>query len=116
MKRSTTKIIVLAVLVSLFAAHQTSCWSLKLTNWTISPKNAHIKWAGSGWFLGKCFSCCDDHVVVQPGQTVSVDAKECLLTRIDVDGASSYTSSGQRTYDRFHIIEVGNTVMVGRIQ
>lgn len=91
-------------------------WTLYVTNWTNKVVNIHTSWAGSGWAFGKCFSCCNDHATIQPGQRISINAGACLLTELRVDGGSSYTSSGQSFYKELHIIgPVNNGLYAGRI-
>lgn len=91
-------------------------WTLYVTNWANKAVNIHTSWAGAGWAFGKCFSCCDDHATLQPGQRIAINAGECLLTELRVDGGTSYTSSGQRYFNEFHIIgPVHTTLLAGRI-
>lgn len=91
-------------------------WTLYVTNWANKVVTIHTSWAGSAWAFGKCFSCCDDHATLQPGQRIGIDAGECLLQELRVDGGSPYTSSGQRAYNDMYIIgPVDNTVYAGRL-
>lgn len=102
-------------LITIFTVKAAFGWSYTVTNWAQGPRPLNAKYAGSGWAFGKCFSCCDDNVVIPAGGTVTLNAKACLLTSLNTPEGSSYTSSGQRTYQQFHIIEVGNSFMVGRV-
>lgn len=110
------KVYVVCIVSLLFSIQTAFPWTLYVTNWVNKVVTIHTSWAGSAWAFGKCFSCCDDHVMLQPGQRVGINAGECLLTEIRVDGGTSYKSSGQRIYNEFYVVgPVQNEIRVGRI-
>lgn len=105
-----------AFLLILCSMRTTFGWTLYVTNWVNRVVNIHTSWAGSGWAFGKCFSCCDDRATLQPGQRIAINAGECLLTELRVDGGTPYKSSGQRAYNEFYIIgPVHGQLYAGRI-
>lgn len=111
-----------SLVLSLCSVLPTFGWTLYVTNWVNKAVNIHTSWAGAGWAFGKCFSCCDDHATLQPGQRIAINAGACLLTELRVDGGTPYTSSGQRTYNELFILgpahgqlRAGRTDATGRI-
>lgn len=107
------KIILLGfAVIGLSAVNQAFSWTFNLANW--SGKEL--------WALSRYAVCRDDvHPRnLKPGDTVTFDAKECLLTGIDIKEAStnkpgkSYTSSGQRKYNGFYVIVLNGTPTVFR--
>lgn len=104
-------------LLALCTVSMAFSWTFKVTNLTPIPQSLRATYAGAFWMFGKCVSCCDDNVVIPAGGTVTIDAKQCLLTGLHVPNGSPYTSSGQRVYTQFYITgPVNGAYRVGRIE
>lgn len=104
-------------LLALCTVSMAFSWSFKVINLTSTPHSLRATYAGQAWAFGKCWSCCDDNVVVPANGQVEINAYECLLTGLHIPNGSPYTSSGQRVYNTFYIIgPVNGTYRVGRIE
>lgn len=103
--------------ILLFTVTITFPWTFTVTNLTLETRPLRATYAGEGWAFGKCFSCCEDNVSIRAGETVTINAYGCLLTGLHTPNGSSYTSSGQRSYDKFYIIgPIDGSYRIGRKQ
>lgn len=107
------KIILLSFAIfGLCAVNQAFSWTFNLADW--SGKEL---WASSRYAV-----CRDDKHPrhMNPGETITFDAKGCLLTGIDIKEAGtnkpgkSYTSSGQSKYNGFYVLNLNGTPTVFR--
>lgn len=99
----------LAGIFSVFMAHQAFSWNFGVTNLSNVRHWAEAKYPG----------CSNDKFYINPGQTVNVDAKGCLLAEIMVHNHRQipYKSSGQRYYTDFYIIgPVEGEYLTGRFE
>lgn len=107
------KIILLSFAIfSLCAVNQAFSWTFNLVNWTDKEL----------WALSRYAACSDDKHPrhMNPGETITFDAKQCLLKGIDIKEGytnkpgKSYTSSGQRKYNDFYVLNLNGTSTVFR--
>ena len=99
----------LAGILSICLVNQAFSWHFTVTNRTNILHWVECVYPG----------CRNNKFYIEPGETIDVDAYECLLTEIMVHNHPQipYTSSGQRWYKSFQIIgPINGFYHVGRFE
>lgn len=79
------QILKLVGLMSIFAVHATFAWDFSIMNDTTQGTGVHAYFATA--------FCSDDHFHLNPGETKTINAGICDLTRVKLDSGAEYTGA-----------------------